>query len=389
MTLVPLSERTSPLMQRAIAEGRLSVWEYFEPGEYEGSEEVKVEIESRVAALESSYSSERAAELLARHRAYLEGAAPHLLATAEDEAGLLRLLAFAELEYAVEDRRAELAICSLEPPRRCDLVFEALPFLHDGLDRDGLLRLAPKHLPRQWLGAQTAFKHGETAFFPHPYLAPKRELLGTLIDLVEAEELEVSIAIDPLRTQPLADLAPQLLEDYWSGIKTTRENLDSLDAHDVDNATFHAAVGRSAKHEFFNPLLGTWFDWTRRGDDDADLVKRLYIREIKPPLNRYGEPLPAVTNAELHSERDTAAKRFTHTDGKVVRYPTSSYGPTKEDPRADPGPASHSRKLWRVDGLIPDQIWGELVGLHFRGNELIGEHFAESFPAMQEPEPGP
>jgi hypothetical protein len=386
MTLGSLSERHSALMQRVIADDRLSVWEYFEPGEYEGFEEVKEEIESRVAALASSYSPERAAELLARHRAYLEGAVPHLLAIAEDEAGLLRLLAFAELEYAVEDRRAELAIGSLEHPRRSDLVFEALP-LYDGLDRDGLLRLGPEHLPEQWLGSQTAFQHDETAFFPHPYLAPKRELLGALVELVEASDLEVSIAIDPLRTQPLADLAPQLLEDYWSGIKTTRENLDSLDAHDIGNATFHAAIGRSAKHELFNPLLGTWFDWTRRGDDDADPVKRLYIREIKPPLDRHGEPLPAITNAELHSERDTSAKRFTHIDGKVVRYPASTYGPSKEDPRANPGPASHSRKLWRVDGLIPDQIWGELVGLHFRGNELIGEHFAESFPAMQEPDP--
>ena len=32
-----------------------------------------------------------------------------------------------------------------------------------------------------------------------------------------------------------------------------------------------------------------------------------------------------------------------------------------------------SRKLWRVDGPIPDATWGQLAGLRFRQNELIAE----------------
>lgn len=224
---------------------------------------------------------------------------------------------------------------------------------------------------------------GEDALYPHPRLAHKRELSGLLMDLAAESDLRVYVALDPFRRDRLDDVRPRVLEDYWFGIRATRANLDSMDAHDVDSATFHAAGRRSRAQEFFHPLLGTWFDWTRRGDDPGDPVKRLYVREVRPPHDGHGDQLLAVHNNELHAERDTRRRRFTHVDGKVRRYPVETYGPSREDPRADFGAPSHSRKLWRVDGPLTDEQWCELVGLHFRGNELIGEHFASAFPAME------
>lgn len=35
--------------------------------------------------------------------------------------------------------------------------------------------------------------------------------------------------------------------------------------------------------------------------------------------------------------------------------------------------------MWRVDGPMSDEQWMEVVGLFFRGNELIGEHFEHAF----------
>jgi hypothetical protein len=32
-----------------------------------------------------------------------------------------------------------------------------------------------------------------------------------------------------------------------------------------------------------------------------------------------------------------------------------------------------------VDGPLSDEQWMEVVGLFFRNNELIGEHFADAF----------
>lgn len=89
-----------------------------------------------------------------------------------------------------------------------------------------------------------------------------------------------------------------------------------------------------------------------------------------------------MTNRELHAERDTGARRFTHIDGKVRRYPTDTYGVSATAPRASSGPHSHTRKLWRVDGPLTDEQFGQLVGLHFRSNELVPEHFERCFPAM-------
>ena len=84
-------------------------------------------------------------------------------------------------------------------------------------------------------------------------------------------------------------------------------------------------------------------------------------------------------NRELHAERDTSTRKFTHVDGKIVRYRTETYGPTATNPRALPGPHERKRKLWRVDGPMSDEQWMEVVGLFFRGNELIGEHFEDAF----------
>jgi hypothetical protein len=63
----------------------------------------------------------------------------------------------------------------------------------------------------------------------------------------------------------------------------------------------------------------------------------------------------------------------------VLTYPTETYGPTAANPRARPGAPERRRKLWRVDGPMSDEQWMELVGLFFRGNELIGEHFEDAF----------
>ncbi len=169
-----------------------------------------------------------------------------------------------------------------------------------------------------------------------------------------------------------------MLADYWDGLKLTPQALDSLDRHD-QGSSFHAAGERGEAEAFLHPLLGTWFHWKARADNESDPVKRLYIQELKPSEDRSGDAFEAVLNRELHTERDTRTRKFTHVDGKIVRYLTETYGPTASRPRALPGPYERKRKLWRVDGPMSDEQWMEVVGLFFRGNELIGEHFEDAF----------
>jgi len=213
---------------------------------------------------------------------------------------------------------------------------------------------------------------------PHPFLAEYRELLGALADLADDPALAVYVAIDPYWVGHRDELQYRLLADYWDGLKLTPQTLDSLDRHD-QGSSFHAAGERGEAEAFLHPLLGTWFHWEARADHESDPVKRLYIQELKPSDDRSGDPFEAVLNRELHAERDTSARKFVHVDGKIVRYLTETYGSTETNPRALPGPHERRQKLWRVDGPMTDEQWMEVVGLFFRGNELIGEHFEDAF----------
>jgi len=248
------------------------------------------------------------------------------------------------------------------------------------LDKDALLPITPDLCDPE-LSSEGVLRYGDLALYPHPHLIHLRELVQTLIDLSADPALVVSMALHPQRVTAVGDVSLRLLEDYWSGIRVTAANVDSLDPHDTGVRTFHAAVPQDAVERLFFPLLGTWFDWERRSRYDvSDPVKRLYIREVRPAASRDGQPLVAVLNRELHAERDTVARGFTHVDGKMCRYDAAAYLPTPQVPNANPGVPDKSRKLWRVDGPMTDEQWRTLIGLFFRGNELIGEHFAETFP---------
>lgn len=367
----------SPLLCLALGEGRFDVWEFFGDGPYPDVRAEKDELEARVDALCAEALVEGVAEGLNRHRDYLELWVGERLEAANTDAQLARLVAFAELQYALEDAIYPLELRALGHPQPTDRLFAGRPELYELLDRDGMLPLTAANVP----DSDEVFCVGDQAIWPHPHLAPLRELVWLLRDLAAEPHMRVSIAVNPLRRAALADVQDRLLEDYWQGIRLTARNLDSLDAHDSGVPTFHAALGRDEAMELFRPLLGTWFDWARRGDSPDDPVKRLYIREVRPTVDGFGRELLEVFSRELHTERDTSAHVFRHVDGKVCRYAAENYGPSAECPNARLPSPTHSRKLWRVDGELADEQFCELIGLHFRQNELVEEHFQEAFPA--------
>jgi hypothetical protein len=378
--LVPSLDIRSSLVQAALSEQRFSTTDYLGNGAFEGFEAEKAEIE-QIAATVQSLGNEVLADPrfpdVERYRGHMFPADE--IVSLDTDSGL-RQLAFAAAQLAVDEICDELQTESLKRPTGSEPLFALYPELFASLTRDGLMAVRPEQLPDVWTGSDIVFCWGEHAVFPHPRLAALRELAGELHDLAGAGELSVSVAIDPFRVCRLDALQPRLLADYWHGIRLTQGNLDSLDRHAVGVPTFHAAVGRSRAEAFFYPLLGTWFDWTARGDDGQDVVKRLYIREVRPAVSRDGEPLEVVASRELHAERDTVAHRFTHVDGKTCEFDAAGYEPSAVNPSAPLGVPNRALKLWRVDGAMTDDQWACLVGLHFRQNELIGEHFREAFP---------
>jgi hypothetical protein len=374
----PLS---SALLQTAMAEDRFHVADYLRSGDYPCHGAEKNEAEAFVAEVERILNEEGAELITDELLGYLRAMFPSdELEAARTANQFDRLVAFAVLQRALDDARCELEEASFALPSSDDPIFAGRSDLLDRLNKDGLFVLRAEDIRDEFLRSQGVIVHGSHALYPHPMLTPMRELIGELFELVGEPGLTVSMALDPFRLTSVVDVPIRLLEDYWSGIKTTAENLDSLDPHDTGVRAFHAAP-QDTPQRVFHPVLGTWFDWERRSRHDAnDPVKRLYIREVCPPADRFGVPLSIVFNRELHAERDTAAKAFTHVDGKTCGYETTAYLPSAAHPNAEPGDPTRSRKLWRVDGRVTDQQWCSLVGLHFRGNDLIDEHFAAAFP---------
>jgi hypothetical protein len=379
--LPPIEMQTSPLFRAALAQDRFHVTDFMEEGDYPGAEREKAEAEAYVAAAEEVLAGPQGTGLRQALEQYLTHIfPPDEIAAAQRTGRLSRQYGFAALQMAVDDALDAVEVASMERPQADDIIFEGRPELFARLDKDGLLPITAD-LCDSRLAHEGVLRFGDEALYPHPYLAHCRELVQTLIEYSPVERLTVSMALHPARVTAAQDVPMRLLEDYWSGIQVTAENVDSLDPHDTGVRTFHAAVPQDAPARFFFPLLGTWFDWERRSRHDPnDPVKRLYVREVRPAAARDGSPLAAALNRELHAERDTAARRFTHVDGKICRYDADTYLPTTDHPNADPGVPDKSRKLWRVDGPMTDKQWCELVGLFFRLNELIAEHFAEAFP---------
>ena len=369
--------RDSRLLRLALAESRFSPFDLYEDGAYPDHQDAKAEVERLAETYLAPLDAEGLKDALAEHAAYLSEWQPERLEQARTPQDFARLCAFAEIHAALMRTEAELRLASFSAPRETDPVFDAAPALFGSL-QDGMIALAPENIDPGWVATNAVFFVGEGALFPHPLLAGYRELLGLLAELAGDPALRVLVALDPHRHARREDLQYRLLEDYWDGMKLTRETLDSLDGHD-QGTSFHAAVGRNEAETLFNPLLGTWFDWRGRADDPDDPVKRLYIREVKPPHGPFGREIPAVLNRELHAERDTAARRFTHVDGKVCRYPLETYPASASDPRAALPAPERARKLWRVDGPMSDTQWCELVGQFYRGNELIAEHLGNAF----------
>jgi hypothetical protein len=374
---LPTLDLSSPLVQTGLAQDRFRMTQYMRDGAYPERRAEKDEAEAYVASVIAAIDRGEATQLVDELQYYLRAMfLPDELQLASDDSRLfVRQVGFAALQRAVDDALYELEDRSLDAPSRTDPVFTRCPSLFKRITKDGLVRLTPNDVLDEAPRGEGVFVFDGMAIYPHPMLAPARELVIELLALASEANLAVAIAIHPFRVTAIEDVPLRILEDYWYGVKLDARNLDSLDPHDVGVRTFHGAR-QDTIERFFYSLLGTWFDWERRSRHDAaDPVKRLYIREVRPAVDRHGEPLVAAINRELHAERDTVAHGFTHVDGKICRYDADTYMPTIARPDAPLGVAARARKLWRVDGAMSDRTWGTLVGLHFRQNELIQEHF--------------
>lgn len=355
------------------------VWEFWNDGEYPDSRDLKAEADLRVEEVLSDWSVADLGALAKEDTWAMAGFLDEGQDGNQDLAAHRhRRLAMRVLDIGLEHARFDLDRKALiEDPRCSDRVFEVVPGLWEALaDRHFLLPITPECVPTDVLSAEPFFYFGDYVVFPHPHLAGKRELCFELCELAESDSaVRVQVAIDPHRVLRREEIQSVLLEDYWYGLKVTRENLDSVEAHDLGRSIHvrNLETVEGQRLEAFYPLIATEFDWSLRDET----IKVLQAEEIRP-RPEMPRPDSLVLSRYLHSERDTKRRVFSHLDGAIKGYAALTYAPSRDqEPLARRGKPAVYRKLFRLDGQIPDDRWGMAVGHFFRQNELVAEHLGE------------
>jgi hypothetical protein len=349
------------------------VWDFARDGEFPRHRLHKEEFERRVAGILDTASERELRELGWRDRSLRQGSTFRGPEPFDPETGDLRVVAIRQLELAIYAAECRLFDASFLPACTEDRTCTTVAGLFERLTgRHRLLSLTPDMIKDRLGWHDRVVRFGDYGLFPHAALRPARELVQDLCDLAEAGA-SVQVAIDPHAVVPRSEITGAGLYDYWFGMKLDLAGLDDLTA---TGRTIHGRRPELQSRSTF-PLLRTEFTWSADGP-----LKTLQVQETLPGeilwsdhggLLRHSQ---YVVNRYLHSIRDTRRRSFIHLDGAAKAFPRDRYGPTVEQPDLPQGQPSY-RKLFRIDGDIPDADWARLVAHFFRENELVIEYFGE------------
>lgn len=369
-----LDLESSALLRASVDERFFRLWDYRQDGEFIRHRAQKDEFERRVKEILYTTEASLLRSLAEKDRALIRGSTLRGPEPFDPLTGDLAVIAARQLELELVRARRTLGDAAYAPASPVDRVCHTVPGLFDRLSgRDRLLTLTPEMVRDRRGAHDRVFCLGEFAVFPHPALRPARELVQDLCALAE-EGFAVQVAIDPHAVVPDGEIVDVMLLDYWYGLKL---RLAGLDDPTAVGTTRHGRRPELNDRYLF-PLLWTDFRWKAEGT-----LKTLEVQETVPREPGWGNHDGArygrsqfVVNRYLHSLRDTNRRQFIHLDGAAKAFPECEYKPTTADPIDEQGTPVY-RKLFRVDGNIPDRDSGRLVAHFFRENELVIEYFGE------------
>jgi hypothetical protein len=370
---IDLELDSSALLRASMDERFFRVWEFAREGAYPCHRLHKEEFEARVAAILEIATEHELRELARRDRSLRQGSTFRGPEPFDPETGDLRVVAIRQLELAIYAAECRLFDASFLPASTADRACTTVAGLFERLGgRHPLLGLT-RDMVKDCLGwHDRVVLFGDYGLFPHAALRPARELVHDLWKLAESGA-SVQVALDPHAVVPRSEIRGVGLYDYWFGMKL---DLARLDDPTATGRTVHARRPE-LQSRFTFPLLRTEFTWSADGP-----LKTLQVQETVPgelvwsdhdgvfQRSRY------VINRYLHSIRDTRSRSFVHLDGAAKAFPRELYGPTVDNPELPQGEPLY-RKLFRIDGSIPDDEWARLVAHFFRENELVIEYFGE------------
>lgn len=200
---------------------------------------------------------------------------------------------------------------------------------------------------------------------------PNFVFLGQLGALAtEHPETRVAVALNTAHCAPVAETMSIFEEDYWYGPQFSVAGID--DPAQVGLTRHWTQPPGEPLHY---PVASTDFLW----QIDEPHLKSLQIEESYYPWDSesdYQAGHPWFVNRYVHSIRDMQRRTFVHLDGAVKLFAKQGYEPTPAKPRPNRS-ALHYKKLFRVDGDIPEDDWMQLVAHFFKSNDHIHEYFGD------------
>jgi hypothetical protein len=362
---------TSALLRGSIDERFFSIWEFAGDGAFSGHREEKDELECLVEQVLTTTSDAELRNLARVDTRLMSGLSSGTVGGFDPDTGDLRTIAVRQVERAMYGAYYTLLDSAYQPASAKDRVCQTVRGFFERLrTADLLLPLSAEMVKSRAGFDDRAFCVDGFAVYPHPALRPARELVKLLCGLVEGG-YNVKVAVDPHAVVPIAKVQSAALFDYWRGVKL---GLQTIDDPNAIGTTVHARRSDQQDRHMFS-LLRTEFRWSlyEAGQKSFEVQETVPRSAVRSDHGRAWVGSRYVQNRYLHSIRDTAAHTFIHLDGAAKAFPRDKYGPTTTDPTASQGTPRY-RKLFRVDGEIPDQRWADLVTYFFRDNELVIEY---------------
>lgn len=263
-----------------------------------------------------------------------------------------------------------------------DILTKAIPSLQNMMDNDGLILIHDIIKEFRYLG-QGVFAHNKSNFaiLFHPYFRRSYSRYNNFnfgfIDLIwevyNKGNKSVKILLDP----DFIGFAPSFKEcreyEYWYGPKYND------DIAQIPQGLTHYENDERGK--LYNNIKSTEFIWQRK---DAGKLYQFEMEEIVDTT------LPALPNDDtygcryLHALYDFKKGVFNHFDGAIRCYDTELMVKRIETPMDKMGHQASYQKIFRMDGVIPLNLWKSLITQYLCSNEHIYDYFGVQRPSNQE-----
>ncbi|MDQ3913800.1 MAG: hypothetical protein M3285_02790 [Actinomycetota bacterium] len=251
-----------------------------------------------------------------------------------------------------------------------DRAFAAAPHLPTKRTKDGLYKLDDDLLLHDHYAVLDKVAIPPSMFLRRHFGGtPSFDFLRRLALLAQHPGRSVAVGLDTAHSAPVADVVTVFEEDYWYGPPFSLAGIDDPGQVGV---TRHWT--RPPVQPLHYPVAVTEFRWQL----NSETQKALEIEETYFPLEPEWDPQaghPWFINRYVHSLRDMDKGSFVHLDGAVKLFAKEGYDPYERRPKRS---GLHYKKLFRVDGAIPNDDWMQLVAHYLRGNDHVHEYFGET-----------